>query len=69
MTRDEWERLSLDEKLAWYYDKIHTLVDSCKNLVDIYVQITTEDISSEAAGRVLRPSRSAPTIFYHIRFI
>jgi hypothetical protein len=49
----EWMSLSLDERLAWYYDKTHALIDEYSTLFANYVEIDTEDLKNEAARRSL----------------
>jgi hypothetical protein len=52
-SRDEWSRLSLDEKFAWYYDKTHALIASSKHLFAGYVEIPTERIDDEPTRRTI----------------
>jgi hypothetical protein len=49
MTRAEWDRLSLEEKFGWYYDKTHALIDQHRSLFDEHIEVHTEDLDSEAA--------------------
>ena len=41
MSDEEWRRLPLDEKLIWYYDKTHELVDEYQLLFPRRVEIAT----------------------------
>jgi hypothetical protein len=53
MMEDEWNRLSVDEKFTWYYDKTHSLILSYKSVFADYCEITTESISDEATRRLI----------------
>jgi hypothetical protein len=53
MTEDEWNRLSVDEKFIWYYDKTHSLISSYKSVFADYCEITTETIRDEATRRLI----------------
>ena len=44
MSRTEWEKLPIDEKLGWYYDKTHALIFQYHKLFSQYVEIYTEDL-------------------------
>lgn len=53
MTRDAWDRLPLDEKFAWYYDKTHALIGAHKHLFADCVEISTERMNEEANRRLI----------------
>lgn len=42
MERERWSALSMYDKLAWYYDKTHRLIEENRNLFSSYFQIETE---------------------------
>ncbi len=45
MTRAEWDRLTLIDKMAWYYHKTHRIADECQNLFDTRIEISTESLN------------------------
>lgn len=47
MTRACWDRLPLVEKLAWYYDKTHALIDAASGYFPEYLEVVTEHINDE----------------------
>jgi len=53
MDRDRWDRLSTDEKLGWYFDKTHSLVDQHTALFANHLAITTESMNDEPTRRAL----------------
>jgi hypothetical protein len=53
MTQSAWDRLSLDEKFAWYYDKTHALIRAHKDLFADFVEISTESMNEEANRRLI----------------
>ena len=53
MTQAAWDALSLDEKIAWYYDKTHELIRSSSALFAQCVEITTELIDDANTRRTL----------------
>jgi hypothetical protein len=53
MTQQEWDRLSLDEKIGWYYDKTHSLIRKYRGNFSEYVEITTESINDEMSRRAI----------------
>jgi hypothetical protein len=53
MSRAEWDRLSIDAKLGWYYDKTHALVLQHRELFGEYVEINTENLNHEATRLAL----------------
>jgi hypothetical protein len=53
MTPEQWDRLSLEQKFAWYYDKTHALIASHQRLFAASVEVTTETINDEATRRFI----------------
>jgi SAM-dependent methyltransferase len=53
MSRAEWDRLTLREKFAWYYDKTHALVRQHLSLFDCHIEIATESLDDEATRRAI----------------
>jgi hypothetical protein len=53
MARDQWDELSLDDKIGWYYDKTHALVASHRALFAATHAITTESINDESTRRLI----------------
>ena len=53
MTQQEWDRLSLDDKIGWYYDKTHSLIRSYRDSFSEYVEVTTESINDETSRRAI----------------
>jgi hypothetical protein len=53
MSHSEWDRLPIQEKFGWYYDKTHALVDGFKGLFDETVEIETEALDDEATRQTL----------------
>lgn len=53
MSHREWERLPLDEKFGWFYDKTHALVEEHSTLFSRYIPVTTESLNSEETRRKL----------------
>jgi hypothetical protein len=53
MTRAEWDRLPLEERFGWYYDKTHALVDGYKSLFETCTEIETEALDDEETRRTL----------------
>lgn len=51
MTAEAWDRLSLRDKFAWFYDKTAALIRSCRDKVGTYVEITMESLDSEPTRR------------------
>jgi hypothetical protein len=52
-TRAEWDDWPLQRKFEWFYDKTHCLIDDCKSAFRDYVEITTENLSSENTRRLI----------------
>jgi len=46
-SKDAWNHLSMEDKLNWYYEKNHDLINSKKNLIQNVLNIETEKLSSE----------------------
>jgi hypothetical protein len=44
-TNDDWNKLTLREKLSWYYDYTHNTINDHKSLFDNYIEINTEDLN------------------------
>lgn len=53
MTQAEWDRLRLSDKIAWYYDKTHELLDEHRCMFDKWVDITTESLDSPDTRRMI----------------
>jgi hypothetical protein len=53
MSRAAWDRLPLQEKFAWYYDKTHALVRQHLALFDRHIEIATESLNDEASRRAI----------------
>jgi hypothetical protein len=53
MPRAEWDKLPIEEKLGWYYDKTHALVRQHRGLFDECVEIHTETLNDEATRRAI----------------
>ena len=51
MSRAQWERLSVEEKFGWYYDKTHALIREHLDLFDEHMEVTTESLNDEATRR------------------
>jgi hypothetical protein len=51
MSRAAWDRLSLPEKFAWYYDKTHALVRQHLALFDASISIETESLDDAETRR------------------
>lgn len=46
LSEKEWKNFSLIDKLGWYYDKSHALLDEHLNLFREVLEVKTEDLSS-----------------------
>lgn len=46
MTKDEWAKLSLNEKCAWYYDKTHETIEELATQFPKRMSFFTEDLSN-----------------------
>jgi hypothetical protein len=53
MTQAEWDRLTLVDKMAWYYDKTHQVADECRHLFDTWIEITTESLDDPDTRRLI----------------
>lgn len=53
MTKANWDRLSIAEKLGWYYDKTHELIDLHRGLFAECIEVTTEALDSEQCRRAI----------------
>jgi hypothetical protein len=49
----EWNRLSIYEKFAWYYDKTHALIHQHLSLFDDHIEIKTEDLDDASTRLVI----------------
>ena len=47
MTKAEWEAASLRERIEWYYDKTHELIDRHKGLFSRYLEVRTEELNCQ----------------------
>ncbi len=61
-TKDEWNSWSLEQKISWYYDKTHSLISGAKNMFSGYLQLETENLSTEASRKALSDALSIPYI-------
>jgi hypothetical protein len=52
MTLPQWQKLTLVEKLSWYYDKTHALVASYRDMFAASFAIATESIDEEHTRRL-----------------
>jgi len=62
MSRQEWDRLAIEQKFGWYYDKTHALIDSYRSLFDDPVEIETERLDGEEARRALARVVAGPDV-------
>jgi hypothetical protein len=75
MTRYDWDRLSLENRLGWYYDKTHSLVGTYKGLFNNYLEITTESMNDATTRRdlarlILDDDTITPSqVFTNIHFV
>lgn len=53
MTLPQWNKLTLVEKISWYYDKTHALVASYRDMFAASFAIATESINEEQTRRLL----------------
>jgi SAM-dependent methyltransferase len=53
MSQAEWNRLPVEKKFGWYYDKTHELVRQHLPLFDNHIEITTESLDNEASRRTI----------------
>jgi hypothetical protein len=53
MSREQWDRLPIEEKFGWYYDKTHSLVRKHLDLFDKHIEITTESFDDDATRRAI----------------
>src|ERR1700735_1091385 len=53
MSRAQWDRLPLEDKFGWYYDKTHALVRQHAALFDAHIEIATESLDDEACRRAI----------------
>ena len=60
MNKDDWNRLTIHEKLAWYYDKVHNLVDQHARLFATSFNIYTEKLSSQSTLHLIGELASGP---------
>jgi hypothetical protein len=51
MTAEAWDRLSLHDKFAWFYDKTAALIRTCRDKVGTYVEVTMESLDDESTRR------------------
>jgi len=52
-TAEAWDRLSLRDKFAWFYDKTAALIRACRDMVGTYVEVTMESLDDESTRRQL----------------
>lgn len=53
ISKKEWSGLPASEKISWYYDKTHQLIDAHKHLFSDYKIFYTEDLNDEKSRREL----------------
>ena len=53
MSREQWDRLPIEEKFGWYYDKTHALISKHLDLFDEHIEITTESLDDDATRRAI----------------
>ena len=53
MSREQWDRLPIEEKFGWYYDKTHNLIREHLDLFDEHIEITTESLDDDATRRAI----------------
>ena len=53
MSKARWDRLSIEDKFGWYYDKTHALVRQHLVLFDDHIEITTERLNDEPTRRAI----------------
>jgi hypothetical protein len=53
MTQAEWGRLALIDKMAWYYDKTHQLIDASRHLFDTWIDLTTETLDDSDTRQMI----------------
>jgi hypothetical protein len=60
MSRAAWDRLTLTEKFAWYYDKTHALVRQHLALFDATIAVETERLDDPATRRSIADFIAGP---------
>lgn len=45
MSKEAWEQLSLEQRLAWHYDKSHAIIDAASDRFQEVLQLETESLS------------------------
>jgi hypothetical protein len=53
MSHAEWDRLSIEGKFGWYYDKTHALIRKHLDLFDEHMEVTTESLNDETTRRAI----------------
>ncbi|MBN1772433.1 MAG: hypothetical protein JXB32_14280 [Deltaproteobacteria bacterium] len=72
-THAAWERMSLDQRLGWHFDKTHRLIERAAPRFGGYLQLDTEDLDRPATvrrlARFLDPSwkRVCPAVHVNSR--
>ncbi|NMC71314.1 MAG: hypothetical protein GYA57_14785 [Myxococcales bacterium] len=72
-TRAAWERMSLEQRLGWHYDKTHRLIEEAAPRFAGYLRIDTEDLGRPSTvrrlARFLDPSwrRTCPPVHVNSR--
>jgi hypothetical protein len=46
MTREAWDAMPLNDRIGWYYDATHKLIEKAKHLFVESISVSTEEISS-----------------------
>ena len=54
MTKAEWEAAPLRERIGWYYDKTHELINRHKGLFSRYLEVKTEDLNKQTVISSIR---------------
>ena len=53
VSRGAWQQLPLPERIAWYFDKTHSLIAESAHLFSRHVQFDTERLNDEATRKLL----------------
>jgi len=70
MTRGDWQRLPVEDKAAWYYEKTHTALQAAADMFSAYLRVQTEALSSgdttAAITRFVDPTWTPPDAGTHV---
>ena len=53
MSKARWDRLPIEDKFGWYYDRTHALLRQHLDLFDDHIEITTESLNDEPTRRTI----------------